>query len=172
MSIPLQYPVYGETDIRKDRAVGVLLPFNGNAELVDITKGYKQSRVKNVKPFKLSYTTEEQAVSNLVNLLLTRRGERLMQPDFGSPIPEFVFELNSRNNREDLKYGVQDAIEFWLPYINVRTINILTEDELTVSESNAAHTIVIQIEFNVGNSGANRIITIFGTADDLLFDVQ
>lgn len=172
MAYPLQFAVYGEPDIKPDKAVGVMLPFNGNAQLLDVTKGYKQVKVKDVKPFQLSYTTEEQAVSNLVNLLLTRKGERLMQPEFGSPIPEFVFELNSVNNREDLSYGVSQAIEIWLPYINVRNVSVYSGDSLGVADGDAGHTVIIKIEFNVGNIGANRIITFFGTGDSLLFEVQ
>jgi len=172
MSYPLQFAVYGEPDIKPDKAVGILLPFNGNAQLLDVTKGYKQIKSKDVKPFQLSYTTEEQSISNLVNLLLTRRGERLMQPEFGSPIPEFVFELNTRSTREDLRYGVQQAIEIWLPYIIVKEVSVLSGDELDVTEAGDGHTVIISIEFRVGSIGANRIITFFGTGDSLLFQVQ
>ncbi len=172
MAIPSQFPVYGEPDIRPDRAVGILLPFNGNAQLVNVLKGYDQVKKKDVKPFQLSYTTEDQAISNLVNLLLTRRGERLMQPNFGSPIPDFVFELNTLNNREDLKYGIEEAIAFWLPYINVKSISVLSQSDKQILDTGSEHNVIIKIEFNLYNTGANRIITIFGAADNLLFDID
>jgi phage baseplate assembly protein W len=172
MPIPTQFSVYKEPDIIRDRAVGIVLPFNGNADLTDIRKGYKQPKVKDVKPFKLSYTTEEQSISNLVNLLLTRRGERLMQPDFGSPIPEFVFELNSRSNRSNLQFEIQDVIEYWLPYIKLRSVQVLSQDDFAISDTSIEHNVIIKIEFSVGNVGANRIITLFGTGDNLLFEVD
>ena len=172
MPVPTQFPVYREPDLYPDRAVGILLPFNGNAQLIDVRKGYTQSKLKDVKPFKLSYTTEEQAVSNLVNLLLTRRGERLMQPNFGSPIPEFVFEQNTDSNRTDLRFGIIETIEFWLPYISLRDVQVLSQDDFTLPDSSTEHNVIIKVEFSVGNSGANRIITIFGTGDELLFNVE
>ena len=42
--------------------------------------------------FNMSITTEEQAVSNYINLLLTDRGERLMQPNVGGNIKAMLFE--------------------------------------------------------------------------------
>ena len=40
----------------------------------------------------LAFTSFEQVKSNLKNLLLTRRGERIFQPNFGSGIHELLFE--------------------------------------------------------------------------------
>ena len=57
---------YNPIDFQKDVAVGVKLPFGKPNGL-----------------FAQSYTTEEQATSNLKNLLLTRKGERPFQPEFG-----------------------------------------------------------------------------------------
>jgi hypothetical protein len=60
-------------DLKRNVAIGVVLPMGGNPL------------------FKLSYTTEEQALSNLKNLLLTRKGERPFQPLFGTNIYSILF---------------------------------------------------------------------------------
>ena len=39
-----------------------------------------------------SFTSFEQVKSNLKNLLLIRKGERIFQPNFGSGIHELLFE--------------------------------------------------------------------------------
>ena len=67
---------YNPIDFNNDVAVGVKLPFGKPNGL-----------------FSQSYTTEEQAVSNLKNLLLTRKGERPFQPLFGSDVYFQLFEL-------------------------------------------------------------------------------
>ena len=66
---------YNPLDFEKDVAIGITLPFGKNKGL-----------------FSLSYTTEEQSISNLKNLLLTRKGERLFQPEFGSDVYSLMFE--------------------------------------------------------------------------------
>ena len=66
---------YNPIDLEPDIAVGITLPFGKDKGL-----------------FSLSYTTEEQSISNLKNLLLTRKGERLFQPEFGSSVYSLLFE--------------------------------------------------------------------------------
>ena len=63
-------------DLNDDISVGVTLPFDGNQ-----LGGYN-----------LSKTTLQQASSNIKNLLLTMKGERPMQPTFGSDLFRTLFE--------------------------------------------------------------------------------
>lgn len=174
MAIPTVFKSY-EVDNFPDKAVGILLPFNGNADTVDIKKGnnyfYKNRGVKDVKPFKLSYSTEEQAISNLVNLLLTRKGERLMQPNFGSMIPEFLFEPNSKKGRDRLKLSVEEDINFWLPYIVINNISVLAEEDRAFTDSYAEHNAIVKIEFQVTELGANMTVTVFLDGASINFEV-
>ena len=43
--------------------------------------------------FNMSTTTEEQVISNYINLLLTKSGERFMQPDFGVGLLFYIFAI-------------------------------------------------------------------------------
>ena len=49
--------------------------------------------------FEQAFTSREQAKSNLINLLLTERGERVMQPDFGTGLKSLLFEHPSEFGR-------------------------------------------------------------------------
>ena len=64
----------------KDRvAIGITLPIQkGNG-------GY----------FAQSYQTSEQVKSNIKNLILTRKGERLMHPNFGTDLYNTLFNQNT-----------------------------------------------------------------------------
>jgi len=104
--------------------------------------------------FKLNYTTLDQAVANAKNLLLTNRGERIMQPDFGCDLRNTLFE----NITEDLITKIEDRIksnfDYWLPYIFINELSIIpSEDQnriyvsLTISlEGNKFDTRSIQLE--------------------------
>jgi phage baseplate assembly protein W len=73
--------------------------------------------------FSVNYTTLSQVKFNLINLILTRKGERVMQPEFGCDIWQLLFEqivpeqLNSR-----IESTIIDAVSTWLPYLNIDTI--------------------------------------------------
>ena len=73
MPIPQRIRV-NPLDLQKNIAIGVSLPFNGPGV------------------FNSTYSTKEQTKSNLVNLLLTSAGERIMNPNFGTELRNFLFE--------------------------------------------------------------------------------
>ena len=123
---------YHPLDLQKNVGVGIPLPIGG-APIFDTT-----------------FTTEEQAISNLKNLLLTRKGERPFQPLFGTMVPSFLLENITTKLLDKLKQGLQKDIEFWLPYINM--------EEIIVEDLREENRINISFSFSVGESGANQII--------------
>jgi phage baseplate assembly protein W len=129
-------------DTEKDVAVGIKLPFNNP------TKGL----------FDLSYSTEEQAISNLKNLLLTSKGERLYLPNFGTGIIDLLFNPNTPEIIESLSDEISTAISFWMPYIIINNIDV--QNKINSLGNNAEHGISISINFNVTNRGANQTIVL------------
>jgi phage baseplate assembly protein W len=129
-------------DTQPDVAVGVLLPLN-NAK-----KGV----------FELSYSTQEQAISNLKNLLLTSKGERRYLPNFGTGIMDLLFDPNTSEVGENLKDEISSAISFWMPYIIINSIDIQQKLESLGEESE--HGLLINLNFQVTNTGANQTIII------------
>jgi len=109
--------------------------------------------------FNLAYTTEEQAVSNMINLLLTKSGERYMQPRFGVGLYYYIFEQNTDILRIELENAIRDQMARWLPYIVLDNLRITSD--LGVDDS----AINIIIRFRVTESGANRTISFFTTAE-------
>jgi len=51
--------------------------------------------------------------TSIINILLTRKGERVMRPTFGSDISDMVFELNDDILLAVLGEAVREAIEMW-----------------------------------------------------------
>ena len=125
---------YHPLDLQKNIGVGIPLPLGGTPI------------------FATTFTTEEQALSNLKNLLLTRKGERPFQPLFGTDVPSFLFENITKKLLDNLKAGLQKDIEFWLPYIQMK--------EIIVDDLPNENRINISFSFSVGESGANQIIIV------------
>lgn len=97
--------------------------------------------------FEQAFTSREQAKSNLKNLLLTSRGERVMQPDFGTGLKDLLFEQMDDDIFEDrVKTTVLDSVAFWLPYINIQSIEVELTDELR--DKNQAN---LYVQFAIGD---------------------
>ena len=104
--------------------------------------------------FPTSKTLKEQASSNLKNLLLTNKGERVGQPNFGSDITSILFE--------PIEASVSEAVGTWLPYITL--VNVFT----SIPETNP-NMVLIQIEFSIKVDDPNSINTLtftFNTAGE------
>jgi phage baseplate assembly protein W len=56
----------------------------------------------------------EQAISIILS---TRPGERLMRPDFGSRLHEYVFSGDSHGTRSRIKEAAEEALLLWEPRI-------------------------------------------------------
>ena len=79
-------------------------------------------------------TILEQAKSNMRNLLLTSKGERVMQPEFGSTLTDIIFDQGTDiPNRVD--ESIREATSFWLPYININDIVVIQNDSNVVDVS-------------------------------------
>jgi phage baseplate assembly protein W len=71
--------------------------------------------------FAVNYTTLSQAKDNLRNLILTKKGERLMQPEFGCDIWKILFEPID-NIETSIENSILSAVSIWLPYLSINEI--------------------------------------------------
>lgn len=127
---------YNPIDFKPDVAVGIKLPFGKKSGL-----------------FVQSYTTEEQAISNLKNLLLTKKGERPFQPEFGSDVYALLFENINADVETRLIDTLREDINFWLPYIII--------DDIVVEANFDSNRVRIELSFRVTEQGANRQIILY-----------
>tara|TARA_R100001591_G_scaffold99423_3_gene105683 strand:+ start:298 stop:747 length:450 start_codon:yes stop_codon:yes gene_type:complete len=125
-----------ENDLNPDVRIGLKLPFNrGRSGL-----------------FPLTETTLEQAGSNIKNLLLTAKNERVMQPDFGSRLRDLLFEQYTEDLTERIKKEIQEAMSIWLPYIDIAKVDVIQ------NETNPTET-KVDIDFSL-NYEPNRFDSI------------
>lgn len=130
MAYVLDRKVVKDTKEFNDYAYGITLPVQrGNT-------GY----------FNQAFSSFEQAKSNLKNLLLTKKGERVMQPNFGTGLHELLFEQLDDTFETKLEDTITKNVNYWLPYINIKQIDIEMTDEM--KDRNTAN---MKIEFTVGN---------------------
>lgn len=68
---------------------------------------------------------EEQDIRQSIYLILmTRRGERVMMPDFGCNLHEYVFELPDGASMNMLREEITDALVRWEPRITDTQVEV------------------------------------------------
>jgi phage baseplate assembly protein W len=123
-----------ETKEYEDYAVGLALPI----------------QISNVA-FKQNYTEIEQLKSNIKNLLLTKRGERLMNPLFGSGVETVLFEPITDEFEDKIQDIITNSVERYIPNVSIDEINVDMSNE-----NKDRNSVNISLKFrstNTGNSG-------------------
>jgi len=128
------------------KPIGVTIPFNNPNGV-----------------FYQSYTNRVQVFSNVKNLLLTAKGERYMQPDFGTELRFILFEnITSESEFGDRIRGeIISAISTWLPYLSITNLEVnlnMTEDGRV---NDPSHAIGIKLELQIVGTNIYLPIQIF-----------
>lgn len=74
-----------------------------------------------------SYTEVPHIVESIQQILSTRKGERVMEPQFGSLIDTQIFEPNDLAAQNMIKFQIKEALKEQEPRIEVLNVE-LTED--------------------------------------------
>ena len=96
--------------------------------------------------FASTSTTIEAVKNNIRNLLQTNEGERLFQPTLGLNLRTLLFEHITNENLLGVQDAILDKIEFWLPFVEVRNIEVLSSQD---SKDIGVNEIRVKIDFNI-----------------------
>jgi phage baseplate assembly protein W len=112
--------------------------------------------------FRKSYFSIDQAKTNLVNLLSTRKGERLYHIDFGTDLYRAVFEQLTGDGELEgfIRSTIVKALEVWTPYFVLRSIKISTPAG-EVASVDAGHSLKIELTVSFDATFANINVVIF-----------
>ena len=123
-----KYPI----DSNARKAVGFGFPLNGDAVFVP------------------TYQTRDQIRANLINYLLTNKGERVFNPNFGADLRALLFENINDDNLEDLTTRIQNNILLQFPQITIKNIQFNNIPDSNVINFTLTYEIVLfGIEDNV-----------------------
>ena len=67
---------------------------------------------------------EEDIRQAVLIILQTGRGERVMRPDFGAGLDEFVFEPINATTMALLRHRVEESLIAWEPRIRVQSVEV------------------------------------------------
>jgi phage baseplate assembly protein W len=121
-------------DLQGNIAIGVSLPFDGPVA------------------FNSTYSTTEQIKSNLINLLLTNKGERIMNPEFGADLKTVLFEGITEDTSNIIKTLISTNVSIFIPEITITNLIIDKQED--------QNTINITVQYRINLSGTSDQITV------------
>jgi len=72
----------------------------------------------------LAMAADEPSVRQSIEIILsTRKGERVMRPDFGCELDKLLFEPNNRATQALAEFEVSEALKMWEPRIEVLDVH-------------------------------------------------
>tara|TARA_B100001094_G_scaffold19283_1_gene16486 strand:+ start:6642 stop:7049 length:408 start_codon:yes stop_codon:yes gene_type:complete len=102
--------------------------------------------------FNPTYTTKEVIRTNLVNWLLTNKGERVMQPLFGANLRDFIGEGINDGTNSAITTRIKDNVTLQFPEITIKNINFDNQPD--------TNTINLFINYIISNIGVEDEINI------------
>lgn len=127
-----------EKDLNPDVFIGISLPLDYGSQ------GF----------FSKTKTTLQQTRSNIRNLLLTIKGERLGNPTFGSNLMRVVFEPDDGSIGDKVEEAIRSAMSEWLPYVKIVSVET-TSDDRNPNKINVSMNFSIDIDQRVATLDLN-----------------
>lgn len=95
--------------------------------------------VKNSLGFLSPQRGIDQVKSDLLILLLTNPGERVMMPNYGTPLRRYLFDQNDPTTAGTVRDLIANSIKTWEPRITVKSITVT--DNVNEAATNPSDTV-------------------------------
>jgi phage baseplate assembly protein W len=114
-----------------------------NGKYINIAYPFKDSE----KGFflELNDNANQAIKSDLMHLILTQKGQRLYNPDFGTNLLKFIFEPNDDLTLFGIKDEITTVVKKYLPNLEIKEISV---EESTESDYAA----VVRIDYNINDA--------------------
>ena len=98
-------------DLQPSKAVGVALPFSGGAV------------------FNSTYETKDAIKANLINYFLTNKGERYLNPNFGSDVRRLLFDNIDQQKLEEVREIIIRDVDLYFPKVIPSKIEVVADPD-------------------------------------------
>lgn len=125
-----------------DKAINIRFPFQ------DSPKGYYLD---------LTTNTADAIKSDLMHLILTKKGSRYYKPDFGTNLLRFIFEPNDGLTHSMVTQDITDTVKKYIPNLSITNVSIVQND-------NNEHVATVTINYTITED-------VFEESDTLIINI-
>tara|TARA_A100001515_G_scaffold53018_1_gene41934 strand:+ start:464 stop:880 length:417 start_codon:yes stop_codon:yes gene_type:complete len=110
--------------------------------------------------FEMNNTTIDAVKEDIKILLLTKKGERVVNPNIGTNIPILLGELFEPIKKEEMEARIgaeiRSALDTWMPYVTMDEIEIFTSDNPPRGTNVNENDILVRMAYTLQNAGGIR----------------
>ena len=107
--------------------------------------------------FEMNNATLDAIREDIKILLLTKKGERVVNPSIGTNIPILMGELFEPIKEQEMSSRIgteiRTALEAWMPYVRLDNIEIFSQDTVPGGTSLNPNDILVVMKYSVLNMG-------------------
>ena len=107
---------------------------------INIDFPFQKSPIGNF--LRLNRTSQRAIKSDLIHLLLTKKGDRLYNNEFGSGLYSFLFEQIDEKTTSDIKLELNTSIGRYIPNLTINELIITANDDANHIKVNIDYTVV------------------------------
>jgi phage baseplate assembly protein W len=122
-------------DLGQPRGIGVNVLFNNSTDV-----------------FNTTLTTKDQVKSNLINFLLTNKGERMYDPEFGGDLKKSLFEQADFTSFENVISRLENEIPEYVPNIILQNIEFTPQPDYNL--------VIITINYTVNQQNDSLVLNV------------
>lgn len=113
-------------------------------------------------PYRLTKTVVEAISQNLKNLILTNPGERMMDPDFGVGIRQYLFELENVGIQSEISSKISKQVKKYLNAVKILDIRFTLgsnyrQDAVSLEETNSMY---IHLLYKISSSDTPSVLSL------------
>jgi len=125
------------------------------AKYININFPFKNSN----KGFFLDLNSDDNAAikADLLHLILTRKGQRLYNPEFGTDLLKFIFEPEDGMSLNNIKSEITTVVKKYLPKLKITSIDVVQSQE-------SEYAAVITINYTITDD-------VFTTSDIVIINI-
>ncbi|MFW5847556.1 MAG: GPW/gp25 family protein [bacterium] len=99
------------------------------------------------KYFKLTEITKDALASDLLLLLLTEKGERYYNPNYGTNLKKYIFEPKDNLTQSEVEREIKETVKTYIPELTIQQVRFFADSEDDQGNPVAENELIVLIDF-------------------------
>tara|TARA_Y100000592_G_scaffold101140_1_gene185926 strand:+ start:5728 stop:6117 length:390 start_codon:yes stop_codon:yes gene_type:complete len=110
--------------------------------------------INKVEGFQATRTIEENTQQNLKHLILTAPGEKVMDPEFGVGLRNYLFDQGSSTTLARLESAIIEQVSIYMPFVQIQLV------EVGMTEAQNENLMQVKLTYSIAGISTDEILNL------------